>query len=173
MRSRPGLRAVFPGAVCLLGVGAMTWASFLPFMGIPYWGGGLALDNQPPVFPMSLTDLWDARVIVVALPLFAVMAISHLARIRPSITAVTCLVASVAAVLFALFEVSDGGHRILPSWVFPLPTGDPETATAGVGFYLFLAGAALAVIGSLMMVMTTFSRSRPSTDARFHPLPSR
>jgi hypothetical protein len=172
MLSRRRVVRVLPGTVCLLAIGIMGWAAFLPFMGIPYYGGGLAGCCQPPLFTERLAALWDARLVIVALPLFAVATAAHLARIRPALTAVTCLSASVGAVLLALFEVTDGGRRILPAWVFPLPSGGPETAMAGVGFYVFVAGAFVAVAASLIMVTTSVRGVRPSMDAPLHPQPS-
>jgi hypothetical protein len=172
MQSRFRRVSVLPGALCLLAIGVMGWAAFLPFMGIPYYGGGLAGCCQPPLFTERLADLWDARLIIVALPVFALATASHLARVRRALTAVACLAASVGAVLLALFEMSDGGRRMLPAWVFPLHSVDPETAVVGVGFYVFFAGAAVAVVASLIMVMTTMRSARPSIGAPLHPLPS-
>lgn len=166
MPARLRLVSLLSGAVCLLAIGVMGWAAFLPFMGIPYYGGGLAGCCQPPLFTERLADIWDARLVIVALPVFAVVTAGHLARIRPALTAAACLAASAGAVLFALFEVSDGGRRILPVWVFPLPTGDPETATVGVGYYVFVASAVVAMLASLIMVLTSLWGGRPSVDAR-------
>jgi hypothetical membrane protein len=162
-----------PGAVCLLAVGGMTYASFLPFMGIPYEGGGIEVGNQAPaIFPETLANLWNGKLVIVAFPLFAVVVICQMARIRPALAANACLVASVSAVLFALFEAGDGGHRILPSWVFPSPFGDPEFASAGIGFPVFLGAAIVAVMASLFMLATTVRRSAATTDSPLRPLPS-
>jgi hypothetical protein len=164
--------SVLPGAVCLLAIGVMGWGALLPFMGIPYYGGGLAGCCAPPLFTERLTDLWDARIVIVALPVFAMATAGHLARIRPALTAAACLAASVGAVLLALFEISDGGRRILPAWVFPLPTGEPETASVGVGFSVFFTGAVVALVASLIMVVTSVRGVRPSMDAPLKPVPS-
>ncbi len=172
MPSRLRAVSVLPGAVCLLAIGVMAWAAFLPFMGIPYYGGGLAGCCQPPLFTERLADLWDGRIVIVALPIFAMATASQLARVRPTLSAIACLAASVGALFLALFEISDGGRRILPEWVFPLPTGDPETASPSAGFYVFFIASTVALVASLIMVITTVRHRRPSMDAMLNPLPS-
>lgn len=91
---------------------------------------------------------------------------------RPTLSAIACLAASVGALFLALFEISDGGRRILPEWVFPLPTGDPETASPSAGFYVFFIASTVALVASLIMVITTVRHRRPSMDAMLNPLPS-
>jgi len=169
--SRFRVLSLLPGAICLIGVGVMTWGSFLPFMSIPYEGGGIEVGNQPPpLFTETLSNLWDGRLVIVALPLFAVAVICQMARIRSVVAAYTCLLASAGAVLLALVEGSDGGHRIIPAWVFPGPFGDPEFASVGVGYGIFLAGAIVAVLASLLMLATTVRGLHAKTEAPLLPL---
>jgi hypothetical protein len=172
MGSRPRVLSFLPGAICLIAIGVMTWASFLPFMSIPYEGGGIEIGNQAPLlFTETLSNLWDGRLVIVALPLFVVAVICQMARIRPVVAAYTCLIASVGAVVLAL-EGTDGGHRIIPAWVFPGPFGDPEFASVGVGFGIFLAGAIVAVLASLLMLATRVRGLRARADSPLRALPS-
>ena len=65
------------------------------------------------------------------------------------------LCSSLGLVLFALFESSDGGRHVLPAWVLPGSGGEVapvEPVTAGIGYAVFLIGAMLAVIASVIMV---------------------
>lgn len=65
-----------------------------------------------------------------------------------------CLIASVGSLLIALFEIGDGGRRVLPSWTFPPAGSPPEAVSVAVGFYVFRDAAIVAVIASVTMLVT-------------------
>lgn len=148
-----------PGWLCLACVAVMGWASFLPYMTIPaWWNDGLPGPGQPAVTiaSWSLADGDVARLAIVLLAVLAVAGIATLAGIRRRVSAFVSLIASVGLVLFAEFASSDGGRHVLPAWVLPGSGGEVapvEPVTVGVGYYVFLAGAVIAVIASLMNFM--------------------
>jgi hypothetical protein len=135
-----------------MGVGAL-----LPFATWPCWEC-LVVGNQPPVSVASLADGYDNLLVLVLLLTLAAAATGHLANIRRRLTALVCLATALAAFALGLFDGSQPGRlfrwAVLPAdlahasyWVHPPPTGQ------GGGFYVFLAGGSIAIIGATVMVM--------------------
>jgi hypothetical protein len=136
----------------------MSWAAFLPYMSVPgWWEDGLSLGPYSvPLASWSLADGYEARLVIVLLAVLGVATIAALAGIRRRISAFVTLIASVGLVLFAQFAASDGGRHVLPAWVLPGSGGEVapvEPVSVGAGYYVFVAGAVLAVIASLIMVV--------------------
>ncbi len=136
----------------------MSLASFLPYMSIPaWWDDGLSAGPPYSTYlaSWSLADGLEATLVVLLLAILGVAAVAMLCGIRRRFSAMISLIFSVGLVLFALFESSDGGRHVMPAWVLPGSGGEVapvEPVTVGVGFAVFLIGAVLAVIASLMMV---------------------
>jgi hypothetical protein len=136
----------------------MGWASFLPYMSIPaWWDDGLSIGpSSVYLASWSLADGYEARLVIVLLAVLGVGSIAALAGIRRRFTAIISLITSVGLVVLAQFVSGDGGRHVLPAWVLPGSGGEVapvEPVTVGVGYNLFLAGALLAVIASLIMVV--------------------
>lgn len=116
----------------------------------------------------SLFQGYDAAwVVVIALGLGAA-AVTYLAGVRPRTAAACALALSAAALAFAVFEASDGGSRVLTGgWGLPNTYGTSEHLSLDAGFYLFVAGATVAVFASLgMVVLSTRARVATSVDHR-------
>jgi hypothetical protein len=157
MRTRLRSLGTPPGAICLLAVVLMSVAAVLPFLEAPTYGGlSGCCGPQTTQLVHSLLQGYDAAWVVVTLLILGAAAASHLAGIRPRIAAVCCLAASITALAFALFESSNGGSRVLTGgWGLPNTYGNSEHLALDAGFYLFLSGAAVAVIASVIMLVTS------------------
>jgi hypothetical protein len=154
----------------------MSFASFLPYSSIPaWWDDGLSTTGPPYstyIASWSLADGYAMRLVIVLLAVLGVAAVATLFGIRRRFSAMVSLVFSIGLVLFALFESSDGGRHVLPSWVLPGFQGGEvapvEPVTAGIGDAVFLVGAVLAVIASLIMVDRSV-RGEPSRMSGTQP----
>jgi hypothetical protein len=147
-----------PAWLCLACVAVMGWASFLPYMSIPaWWNDGLSIGpSSVYLASWSLADGYEARLVIVLLAVLGVGSIASLAGIRRRFSAIISLITSVGLVVLAQFLSGDGGRHVLPAWVLPGSGGEVapvEPVTVGVGYNLFIAGAVLAVIASLIMVV--------------------
>jgi hypothetical protein len=157
MSLRRRLATATPVAACVTALAVLVWATSLPFMGVPaWWGDGLQSNGTQDmaVVTWSLAGGTAAQLVIASLAVLAVAIGAYLIGIRRRLTSFICLVASVGSLLVAVFEIGDGGRRILPSWTFP-PAGSPrEAVTIASGFYVFRDAAAAAVIASLIMLVT-------------------
>jgi hypothetical protein len=159
--------------MCVAAVVVMTWATSLPFMGVPqWWGDALNPSANLAVTTWSLAGGRDTSFVVVTLVVLGVAIGGHVVGIYRRLTAFTCLIASVSALLLALFEVGDGGRRVLPSWTFPSPGGPSAPVSIAAGFYVFRDAAALAVIASLIMLITSLRKIFLSGRQLLHLRPS-
>jgi hypothetical protein len=145
----------------------MGWASFLPYMSIPaWWNDGISIGpSSVYLASWSLADGYEARLVIVLLAVLGVGSFASLAGIRRRFSAIISLITSVGLVVLAQFLSGDGGRYVLPAWVLPGSGGEVapvEPVTLGVGYNLFLAGAVLAVIASLIMVVVRQSDGLPT-----------
>jgi hypothetical protein len=150
--------------VPLLGV-----AAALPFVEAPTFGGLLGCCGpQTTQLVHSLLQGYDAAWVVVIVLGLGAATVSYAAGVRPRLAAACSLAASTAAAAFALFEAGDGGSRVLTGgWGLPNTYGTSEHLSLDAGFYLFLAGGAVAVFASVVMVVTsTRARVRASDSYR-------
>lgn len=167
MRTCLGSLDLGPEAVCLLTVPFLGVAAALPFLEAPTYGGSLGCCGpQTTQLVHSLLQSYDAAWVVVILLALGAAAVSYLAGIRPRLAAACSLAASTAAMAFALFEASDGGSRVLTGgWGLPNTYGTSEHLS--LDFYVFLGAAAVAVLASVTMVVTsTRVRARASDHYR-------
>lgn len=173
VRTRLRFLGVLPGAVCLITVALLSVAAILPFLQAPTYGGlSGCCGPQTTDVVHSLVQGYDAGWVVVILLILGGAAASYLAGIRPRIAAVCCLTASTTALAFALFERSDGGSRVLTGgWGLPNTYGTSEHLALDAGFYLFLGGAAVAVITSVIMVVASTWGRPPSPRPLSRPAP--
>jgi hypothetical protein len=172
VRTRLRFLAILPGAVCLLAAALLSVAAVLPFLEAPTYGGlSGCCGPQTTQLVHSLLQGYDAGWVIVILLILGVAATSYLAGIRPQIAAVSCFGASVAALALTLFELSSGGSRVLTGgWGLPNTYGSSEDLTLDVGFYLFLGGAAVAIITSVIMVATSTEGRRPGPRPLSDPI---
>ena len=154
-----------PGVVCLLGVGVMLWAFVLPFLATPcagcFQGGG-----QPLVYvTWSLAQGSDARLVALTTLCLVVLAASHLLGLRRSVTGAACLAVSVGAVGLVVFEGVDAGSRIFPATEWAMVKAVSPALTLDAGFYVFLFGALIAMVGGFSMVLISARGPHPATKA--------
>jgi len=169
VRTRKRLLGIVPVAVCLLAVVVLSVAAALPFLEVPTYGGlsGCCVP-QTTQLVHSLLQGYDAGWVVVILLILAVAAASRLTGIRPRIAGVCCLAASTAALAFAFFELSDGGSRVLTGgWGLPNTYGTSEHLALDAGSYIYVGGATVAIIASLIMVLTSIEGRRSSPRQLF------
>jgi hypothetical protein len=143
--------------MCVAALVVLIWAISLPFMGVPaWWGDGLETNGTQAlvVTTWSLAGGTGVRFVIVFLVVLSVSVGGYLIGIRRRLSAFVCLIASVGSLLVALFEIGDGGRRVLPSWTFPPAGSPPEAVTIATGFYVFCGAAVVAVIASLIMFVT-------------------
>ena len=171
MRTRPRFLGIRPAAVCLLAGVVLSVAAALPFLEAPTYGGlSGCCGPQTTRLVHSLFQGYDAGWVVLILLILAVAAASRLAGIRALIAGVCSLAASTAALVFALFELSDGGSRVLTGgWGLPNTYGTSEHLALDAGFYLFLGGATVAIIASVITVVTSIEGRRSSPRQLFGP----
>ena len=142
-------------------------AAALPFLEAPTYGGLQGCCGpQTTQLVHSLFQGYDAAWVVVIVLGVGAAAATYLAGIRPRAAAALALALSAAAMALAVFEASDGGSRVLTGgWGLPNTYGTSEHLSLDGGFYLFVAGAAVAVFASLGMVVTgTRGRVRTTSD---------
>jgi hypothetical protein len=142
-------------------------AAALPFLEAPTYGGLQGCCGpQTTQLVHSLFQGYDAAWVVVIVLGVGAAAATYLAGVRPRTAAACALALSSAALAFAVFEASDGGSRVLTGgWGLPYTYGTSEHLSLDAGFYLFVAGAAVAVFASLGMVVTgTRGRVRTTSD---------
>jgi hypothetical protein len=111
----------------------------------------------------SLADGYDQWLVLLILLTLAAAAVGHLVNIRRRLLAVVCLLAALGAFALAVFDGTQPGRlfrwAVLPAdlaqasyWVHPPPTG------LGIGFYVFVVGAGVSVIGASAMLMNSARR---------------
>ena len=153
--------------MCLVAVVLLSVGAVLPFLEAPTYGGLIGCCGpQTTQLVHSLFQGYDAAWAIVIVLILAVAAASYLAVIRRQFASVCGFGASGASFGLALFEVSNGGSRVLTGgWGLPNTYGSSEHLTLDAGFYLFLGGATAAVIASVIMFATSIEgwRSSPST----------
>jgi hypothetical protein len=170
---RSKFAALVPGTVCLVAVAAMTAAATLvPFIGRPclvcFNSGG-----QPPYeATMSLLNGDDGQLVLVALISLGVAAMWHLTGRIPTASAITCLALSLTTVILGVFELN--ANRLEPWMTAVGPNGAvaPAPSTLQVGFFLFLGGAAISVVASLLMVPKILPGAGARVEASLHSSPS-
>lgn len=146
----------------------LSVAAVLPFLEAPTYGGlSGCCGPQPTQFVHSLFQGYDAGWFIVILLILGVAAMSHLAGILPHIAALCCFAGSTTALALALFDGSNGGSRVLTGgWGLPNTYGSAEHLTLDAGFYLFLGGAVVAIIASVIMAVTSIEGRRSSRRLR-------
>jgi hypothetical protein len=157
------LAATASGAVCLIGTAVMSVAAFLPYTG-GNWGDGLATGNevssQVTMSIVSGSDVWFVLGTVVTL---GIAAAYHLAGRHHHATGFIALGASLVALGLAL--------KLPGTWKQDgVVYGEPYLLYSG--FYLFLGGAVTAVVGALLMVVTSFVGLSRKAEAPMSPSPS-
>jgi hypothetical protein len=157
------LAATASGAVCLIGTAVMSVAAFLPYTG-GNWGDGLATGNevssQVTMSIVSGSDVWFVLGTVVTL---GIVAAYHLAGRHHHATGFIALGASLVALGLAL--------KLPGTWKQDgVVYGEPYLLYSG--FYLFLGGAVTAVVGALLMVVTSFVGLSTKAEAPMSPSPS-
>lgn len=143
----------------------LSVAAVLPFLEAPTYGGlSGCCGPQTTQLVHSLLQGYDAGWVIVILLILGVAAASYLAGIRTQIAAVSCLVASMTALVLTVFEASDGGSRVLTGgWGLPNTYGSSEHLTLDAGFYLSFSGAALAIIAAVIMMVASIDGRRSSS----------
>jgi hypothetical protein len=170
---RSKLAALVPGTVCLVAVAAMTAAATLfPFIGRPclvcFNSGG-----QPPYeATMSLLNGDDGQLVLVALFSLGVAAICHLTGRIPTVSAIACVALSLTTLILCVFELN--ANRLEPWLTAVGPNGSvsPAPSTLEAGFFLFLGGAAMSIVASLLMVPEIFRGSSARAETSLNSLPS-
>jgi hypothetical protein len=135
---------VLPGTVCLLAVGVMVLAVFLPYTGFPT-DGLMTGDGPPDQITMNVIGGSDVWYVLGALTALSVVAACHLAGIRRRVDGLIALSVSVFLVGLALK---------LPGTWQQAAVVYGEAYVLDIGFYVFLGGAVTAVVGALLMVLT-------------------
>ena len=172
MRTHLKSLGILPGAICLLAVALLSVAAVLPFLQAPTYGGLSGCCGYSTELVHSIFQGYDAGWVVVILLILGVAATCHLAGILPQIAAVCCFGASTTALALTLFELSNGGSRVLTGgWGLPNTYGSSEHLTLDAGFYLFLGGAAVAITASVIMVVTSIEGRRSSHRPLSDPAP--
>jgi hypothetical protein len=154
---------ILAGAVSLLGVVVMLWAVFLPFLATPCLGC-LQAGGQPSVYnTWSLAQGSDARLVALTTLVLGVLVVGHLLGIRRPVTAAASLGVALAAVGLVLFEGVDARNRMFPAGGPSNVHGLSPALTLDAGFYVFLLGAVVAVVGGISMVRTSSWRPQAAT----------
>lgn len=153
MRSRMALAATASGAICLIGAAVMGVASFLPYTG-GNWGDGLLSGNQvSSQVTMSIVSGSDAWFVLGTVITLGVVAYHLRGRPRPA-TGFVALAASLVALGLAL--------KLPGTWKQDgVVYGEPYLLYAG--YYAFLSGAVIAVVGAFPIVIIGFTGLRTKT----------
>lgn len=109
---------------------------------------------------VSGSDVWY---VIGTLAALGVLAACHVAGIRRRIVGVIALGVSLAGLTLALK---------LPGTWQPAAAAYGEPYVLDAGFYLFVAGAAMGVVGALLMVANGFAGLSPKAEAPMSPSPS-
>jgi hypothetical protein len=132
--------------VSLLAVAMMGWAAFLPYVQSPWPGTyvGLSAAGLPngPMPNASLAQGPDAYLVLVILVVLAVAAVTHLVGIRRRVTGVSAFAASLAIALAGIYPAVGLPGRL------------------DYGIYPFVAGATVAAIAGLVMVVMSLRGTR-------------
>jgi len=102
----------------------------------------------------------DFRIFLVILIILGAAVIGYLAGLHRHVTGTASLFASVGA------AGSAGGSRVLPASY----EATHPPLSLDVGFYVFIVGAVVAVVASLIMLATSIRSSDAATDAPLQPL---
>lgn len=158
------LAAAVSSAICLVGAALMGVAAFLPYTG-GNWGDGLLSGNEvSSQVTMSIvngSDAWFVLGTVVTLGLVA--AAYQLGGVRRPAAAFIALAASLVALGLAF--------KLPGTWKQDgVVYGEPYLLYSG--FYLFLGGAATAVLGALLMIVTSVVGLSTKAEAPMSPSPS-
>jgi hypothetical protein len=156
--TRLAVDTALPAVIALLAVSLMSWASFLPYVQFPWTDGGISLPSGSalPAGPLPTSSLAqgpDAYLVLVTLAVLGAAAATHLVGIRRRVTGVASFGASLIAVAIAL--------------IYPAILGVP--APIDYGFYPFVAGATVAVISGLVMMVMSFRGARPAMATAQRP----
>lgn len=168
--SPAGLPRRFPGSLAALGGGLMAIGAFLPFVTWPCWQC-LVIGGQPPISVASLAQGYENWLVLLTLLTFATAAAGYLLGMFRMVAAGACLVTAVGAFALAVFEATQPGRllrwAVLPAdqaqasfWVNPPSTG------LGIGFYAFLGGAIMAIIGAVAMLIDIRHQSAQRAQAQ-------
>lgn len=158
--TRLAVDTALPAGAALVAVLLMSWASFLPFVQFPWTDRNISLPSGSglPTGPLPTSSLAqgpDAYLVLVTVVVLGAAAATHLVGIRRRVTGVASFGASLIAVAIAV--------------IYPASLGDP--APIDYGFYPFVAGATVAAIAGLVMVMMSFRGARMAMDAALRPIP--
>lgn len=156
---------VLSGALCLVGVFGMSCATALPFTSTRCVGC-LETAGQSQYLTWSIAEGLDFRIFLVILIILGAAVIGYLAGLHRHVTGTASLFASVGAAGAAFFEGSAGGSRVLPASY----EATHPPLSLDVGFYVFIVGAVVAVVASLIMLATSIRSSDAATDAPLQPL---
>jgi hypothetical protein len=148
----------FPVAVAAIGIVLMGIGALLPFVTWPCWQC-LVIGDQPPVSVASLADGDDNWLMLLTLVTLAAAVAGHLANTRRRLLAAVVLTAAFVALALAVFDGNQPGRLFhwaalsgdqtqASYWIHPPPTG------LGIGFYVFLVGAVVAISGASAMVLS-------------------
>jgi hypothetical protein len=159
---------VLPAVVCLLAAVLMSVAAMLPFLEAPTYGGlSGCCGPQTTQLVHSLLQGYDAVWVLLIVLILGAASASNVVGIRPRIAAICCLAASIAALAFAFLETSSGGSRVLTGgWGLPNTYGTSEHLAFDAGFYLFLGATGVAIVTSVIMLVTSV---RNDADAAASP----
>jgi hypothetical protein len=159
MRSASRSVGAFGAVVCAAAAVVMCVAAFLPYTG-GNWGDGLNAPAQITVSIISGSDVWFVLGTVVALGFVAAY---HLGGIHRQATGFIALAASLVVLGLAI--------KLPGTWKQDgVVYGEPYLPYAG--FYVFLGGAVTAVLGALLMVVTSFVGLSTRAEAPMSPAPS-
>jgi hypothetical protein len=145
--------------IVAIAVVVMSIASLLPFLQTPC-GDCLRTATYTVQESRALSQAANAWAVVGLLLLVATAAVAHMVEIRPSLTAVVCLALSVVAIAVPFVESGSGGSLLFPGATAINPM------TIETGFYVFLLGAAVALLASLALVIASFPRGKQQESPR-------
>ncbi len=142
----------FGAAVCVLAAVVMSVASFLPYTG-GNWGDGLDAPTQVTMNIVGGSDVWLVLATVVTM---GVVAAWHLGGVRRQAAGFIVLAGALLSLGLSL--------KLAGTWKLDgVVYGEPYRLYAG--FSVFLAGAVMAVVGALLMVVAGFVGSLPNAKA--------
>jgi hypothetical protein len=157
--TRRAVETALPAVIALLAVAVMSWASFLPYVQFPWMDGSISFPSgshpSGPLPTSSLAQGRDAYLVLVTLVVLGAAATTHLVGIRRRITGVASFGASLISVAIAV--------------IYPATLG--VAAPIDYGFYPFVAGATVAAIAGLVMVVTSFRGARLAINTALRPIP--
>ncbi|MFZ0921151.1 MAG: hypothetical protein WB807_02250 [Candidatus Dormiibacterota bacterium] len=151
------------GAICLISAAVMGVAALLPYTG-GNWGDGLLTGNEvSSQVTMSIIGGSDVWFVLATLLTLSLVGACHFAGARRHATGFIALAASLAALGLAL--------KLPGTWKQDgVVYGEPYLLFAG--FYVFLGGAVMSVLGALLTVVTDFVSLSVKGKAPMSPSPS-